>query len=143
MTRLSDGTVRHLQRLMDTPEVTGGRYEILEAIGEGGMGRVYRARDSVLERDVALKVLRPDVEGPELTRRHHLAIRCDRRPTPTVDQMLPSPHDRLVDPQLPTQLGKGDFLADHPRDLVSFELDTEQPPPIRTPSLFLHRAFLS
>ena len=34
-----------------------GPYEILSAIGAGGMGEVYRARDSKLDRDVAIKVL--------------------------------------------------------------------------------------
>src|SRR3954454_12849989 len=34
-----------------------GPYEIISAIGAGGMGEVYRARDTRLDRDVALKVL--------------------------------------------------------------------------------------
>ena len=34
-----------------------GSYEILGAIGAGGMGEVYRARDTKLNRDVAIKVL--------------------------------------------------------------------------------------
>ncbi len=40
-----------------------GAYEILSLIGRGGMGEVYLAQDSRLERRVAVKLLRPDADG--------------------------------------------------------------------------------
>jgi len=48
---------------------TLGHYRVLEQIGSGGMGVVYRARDERLERDVALKVILPGMLGNDTARR--------------------------------------------------------------------------
>ena len=45
------------------PGARVGAYEILSAIGAGGMGEVYRARDTRLERTVAIKVLPADLSS--------------------------------------------------------------------------------
>jgi eukaryotic-like serine/threonine-protein kinase len=55
----------------------GARYTIVEAVGSGGMGRVYKAIDRQVNRTVALKLIRPDLVEHEdtLTRfRHELAL---------------------------------------------------------------------
>ncbi|MEM7152773.1 MAG: serine/threonine-protein kinase [Myxococcota bacterium] len=52
-----------------------GRYEILDIIGEGGMGLVYRARDPELDREVAIKVMLEHAQSePERLRREAQAM---------------------------------------------------------------------
>ena len=50
---------------MTTPAVLAGRYEIGEALGFGGMSEVRRARDTVLGRDVAVKIMRAELARDE------------------------------------------------------------------------------
>jgi serine/threonine-protein kinase len=46
--------------LAEIGSVLGGRYRLIELLGQGGMATIFRARDNQLERDVAVKVLRPE-----------------------------------------------------------------------------------
>ncbi|MBC7296198.1 MAG: Stk1 family PASTA domain-containing Ser/Thr kinase [Dietzia sp.] len=50
---------------MTTPHLLAGRYEIGEVLGFGGMSEVHRGRDTVLGRDVAVKIMRPELARDE------------------------------------------------------------------------------
>ena len=54
---LSDSVLRHLRAVVDLPDLTGTRYQLEEEIGRGGLGVVYAARDTELDRRVAIKVM--------------------------------------------------------------------------------------
>jgi serine/threonine protein kinase len=48
---------------------TIGKYRILDRVGRGGMGTVYRALDETLHREVAIKILNAELNDPEVARR--------------------------------------------------------------------------
>ena len=62
---ISEPAFDRLAAMFRGPDVTGTRYEIVSVLGRGGMGLVYLARDTALDREVALKIVdRPsDADG--------------------------------------------------------------------------------
>ena len=64
---------------------TLSHYRVVEQIGAGGMGIVYRAHDEQLERDVALKILPPGTIADEVAR-----SRSARKPWPWPSLTIPT-----------------------------------------------------
>ena len=68
--------------LFQTGDVLGGRYEIIELLGEGGMGAVYKALDRELDRPVALNLIRPELaSNPSMLARFKQELLLSRQVT--------------------------------------------------------------
>lgn len=79
---------------MGVPEITRGgvpglmvvnRYRLAESIGQGGMGRVWRATDEILDRQVAVKEMRIDGLDPEDSRTRRERTLREARATARID----------------------------------------------------------
>ena len=86
--------ILHGSRLALNPGARLGPYEILSSLGAGGMGEVYRARDTKLNRDVAIKVL-PD------------SFASRRRPAGAVHSAKPQTLASLNHPNIARDLRSG------------------------------------
>ena len=70
------------QAILNPGTVLGSRYEILQMLGLGGMGAVYKAQDRELDRTIALKVIRPDLaSNPEVLARFKQELLTARQVT--------------------------------------------------------------
>jgi serine/threonine-protein kinase len=65
---------------LTTGSTFAGRYQVIEELGHGGMGRVYRALDRKLNEEVALKVIKPEIASDmETIRRFHNELKLARK----------------------------------------------------------------
>jgi eukaryotic-like serine/threonine-protein kinase len=73
-------------RIVEAMQTLGARYRLAEHLGSGGMSVVWRAYDELLGRQVAIKVLSPDLAGDEFFRDRirHEATACGRLSHPNI-----------------------------------------------------------
>jgi tetratricopeptide (TPR) repeat protein/predicted Ser/Thr protein kinase len=89
------------------------RYHVADVIGSGGMGRVYRAHDTTLGRDVAIKVIEGELPGPDQTQQRERFVREARAAARILHPAIAVVHD--VDPEagwLVMELVDGKSLRD-------------------------------
>jgi serine/threonine protein kinase/Tol biopolymer transport system component len=95
------------------PGVRLGPYEIVSAIGAGGMGEVYKARDTRLDRTVAIKVL-PSSVGDDPARRQRLereARAVSSLDHPHICALYDVGRERIADPGTPGPARDIDYLV--------------------------------
>ena len=82
------------------PVIGDGRYELIEPLSSGGMGQVWRGFDTVLDREIAVKLIRPDVistaeQAEEFAKRFRREARITAR---IRHHGVPQVHDALLEP---------------------------------------------
>ena len=60
-------TIEAPREELNTGSTFAGRYQIIEELGKGGMGKVYKAHDTEIKEKVALKLLKPQIAADEKT----------------------------------------------------------------------------
>ncbi|MEE9390513.1 MAG: serine/threonine-protein kinase, partial [Candidatus Aminicenantaceae bacterium] len=60
-------TMEAAQEELTTGSTFGDRYQIIEELGKGGMGRVYRVLDKKLKEEIALKLIKPEIASDKKT----------------------------------------------------------------------------
>ncbi|MFF4184550.1 serine/threonine-protein kinase [Streptomyces sp. NPDC001691] len=100
-----------------TGRLLGGRYRLVGRLGHGGMGTVWRARDEVVDRDVAVKEPRvPDHLGARERDTVHLRMQREARAAARIDHPnVVTVHDVVMEdgkPWIVMELVRGQSLAD-------------------------------
>lgn len=60
-------TIEMQAEVLKRGTIFAGRYEIIEVLGEGGMGKVYRIEDKKTKEELALKLIKPEISGDKKT----------------------------------------------------------------------------